>query len=242
MNIQKILVVLMVIFAIVFITLQMLGLEFEAAGIRPLLLMLLTTLYWNSAKEKRFFFLMFLSIYFLAEVINFVGWLSPVDVESGQIDYLYYISNALFITSYSFLIAESFSSMNVDDIFDKYMYQICILVVLDVISVVVVTHTVIDKLPYSAFFVEFVYNAVIMILLSVTLLNYYDKDDQKSLVLFIGSVFILFSEFIQLAYFYISTITMLNVVCSMFLVLAFVFFYFQTTLTCGSSEDSLTSS
>ena len=52
--------------------------------------------------------------------------------------------------------------------------------------------------------VEFIYNVITLLLLSVSLLNYFYKDNKKSLILFFGSLCIVFSEVIQIAYFYIT--------------------------------------
>lgn len=235
---RRILIAILVTSAVVFLGLQTFGLEVEAAGVRALLFVLLVTLYWYSVREKQFFFLMFLILYALAEILNFVSWLAPA-ISDNEIDYLYFVTNSIYILSYIFLILRIFTSINLLEVSKKYPLHILILIILDVLSVVVVTNTAMDKLTYHAYYVEFVYNTVIMVLLNAALINYIHKDDKKAFNLLIGAIFIFFSEVIQLAYFYVSDINLLNVMCSLFLVLAFYLFYIQSTFTTPPTENSL---
>ncbi|WP_163518109.1 hypothetical protein [Gelidibacter japonicus] len=238
MSIQKILIAVLIALSVVFMGFQIYELEVEAAGIRALMLILLTALYYIRVKNRRLFFFLFLITFAIAEILNFIGWLVPI-VPIDDLDYMYFIGNSLYILSYSFLIVRILSSMNLLEIVRKLPFHLLILIVLDVFCVIVVTNTAMDRLNYYEYLVELVYNSVIMILLTVALINYILKNDKKAINLLIGSIFIFFSEIIQLAYFYVSNINLLNVFCSLFLVLAFVFFYLQSRLSYEPQEDSL---
>ncbi|MCL8007464.1 hypothetical protein M8845_08495 [Gelidibacter japonicus] len=238
MSIQKLLIAVLIVLSVVFMGFQIYELEVEAAGIRALMLILLTALYYIRVKNRRLFFFLFLITFAIAEILNFIGWLVPI-VPIDDLDYMYFIGNSLYILSYSFLIVRILSSMNLLEIVRKLPFHLLILIVLDVFCVIVVTNTAMDRLNYYEYLVELVYNSVIMILLTVALINYILKNDKKAINLLIGSIFIFFSEIIQLAYFYVSNINLLNVFCSLFLVLAFVFFYLQSRLSYEPQEDSL---
>lgn len=238
MSVTRILVGILIALSIVFMGFQIYELEVHAAGVRALLLIFLIILYYIRVKNKLFYFFLFLLTFAIAEILNFVGWMSP-PVAIDSVDYLYYISNSLYILAYTFLIIQILSSMNLRDIVKKLPFHLLILIILDVFCVIVVTNTVIGRLNYYEYFVELIYNSVIMILLTVALMNYIYKDDKKAINLLIGSIFIFFSEVIQLAYFYVSNINVLNVFCSLFLVFAFVFFYLQSRLSYDSQEPSL---
>jgi hypothetical protein len=80
------------------------------------------------------------------------------------------------------------------------------------------------------YFIELTYNIATLILLSASLLNYFYRDDRKSFLLFIGSLCIVFSEVIQVAYMYIEEKNLLIFSSSIFSVLAFYFFYLQSNL------------
>lgn len=238
MIIRRILIGILVTLAVVFLGLQIFELEVEASGVRALLLVFLTILYCHRVKEKRFFFLAFLIAFTTADILAFIGWAIP-PLPSNQIDYTYYIANSLYVLSYSFLIMQMLKSMNLFEMVKKYPLHILILIILDVFCVIVVTNTAMHKLSYHEYYMEFIYNSIIMILLTVALINYIHKQDKKAINLLIGSIFIFFSEVIQLAYFYVSDINLLNVMCSMFLVLAFFFFYLQSELAYQPTENLL---
>jgi hypothetical protein len=152
-------------------------------------------------------------------------------------DLFYYFTNSLYILSYIFLIIKVLGDMNLKEIIRKFPIHIIVLLALDVFCVITVTETTKGLLSNAEYALEFSYNAVIMLLLTVTLINYIYREDKKSMNLLIGSIFIVFSEVIQLAYFYISAINILNVICSLFLVLAFIFFYLQSRLIYQNNDD-----
>ncbi|HUH27017.1 hypothetical protein [Gelidibacter sp.] len=238
MSMQKSLIGVLIALSVVFMGFQIFGLEVEAAGVRASLMILLTVLYYIRVDNKRVLFFLFLITFSIAEILNFVGWQVPV-VPNHGIDYLYYTVNSLYILAYLFLTLQILISMTLVEILRKFPFHLIILILLDVFCVIVVTNTAIDRLNYYEYFVELIYNSVIMILLTVALINYIHKDDKKSINLLIGSIFIFFSEVIQLAYFYVSNINLLNVFCSLFLVLAFVFFYLQSRLSYEPQKESL---
>ncbi|MEZ4856525.1 MAG: hypothetical protein R2812_08645 [Gelidibacter sp.] len=228
MKLRTILISTLIVFSVVFIGLQIAQLELQAAGVRALLLLLLTALYCNKVKHKRLFFFLFFIAFALAETLNFFSLF--IKVGTNNVDYSYYLVNSLYILSYIFLIIQVIKGMDVKDVIRKFPLHIIILVILDISSVLVVTNTTKSQLNNHEYSLEFVYNAVIMLLLTVALINYIHKDDKKSMNLLLASIFIVFSEVIQLTYFYVAEINILNVFCSLFLVLAFLFFYLQARL------------
>jgi hypothetical protein len=103
-----------------------------------------------------------------------------------------------------------------------------ILFVLDVFCVVIVSATTENILSFYEYTLEFLYNAVIMTLLSVALLQYMYRNDNKSMLFLVGSIFVVFSEIIQLAYFYILDNSDLSFIYALFMVLGLTFFYLQS--------------
>ncbi|OMP29793.1 hypothetical protein [Mangrovimonas sp. DI 80] len=215
------------VFSLGFIGLQLLQYEYCAMGVRALMLILLSFLYVVRVKNKRNFFFLFLLAYTLSDVINFITW--EYSTEDGGFDY-YYLGNGLYILSYLFLVAKLLQSIKIREVAVKLPFHVLILFILDCFCVVIVTNTTKSELGVYPYVLEFIYNAVIMLLLTLALLNYIHKDDKKSMNFLIGSICIVFYEVIQLAYFYISETNILNVISSVFLVLAFVFLYLQSRL------------
>lgn len=226
-----------VLIALVFVFLgfQIFQMEVAAAGVRAVLLVLLIVLYCTRNDRPERLFLWFLISFGIAEIMNVFGWLVPF-VPDNNIDVLYYVANFTYITSYSLLMIHILGSMKLREVFTKYPIHILVLIILDVFSVMVVTNTAVGRLNFHEYYMELAYNAVIMTLLSVAVINYIHKEDKKSIFLLIGCVSIFFSEVLQLAYFYVSDINLLNVVCSVFLVFAFFFFYIQSRLTYQPQE------
>ena len=87
------------------------------------------------------------------------------------------------------------------------------------------------------YLVEIVYNTVIMLLLTITLINYISRYTKKAMNLLLGALCIVFSEVIQVAYYYVSDQNILNVVYSILLVVAFAFFYIQSSLNYANSNS-----
>lgn len=233
MQIGRFIKITLIIICAVFLGLQGLRLEFPAAGLRALLVMLLCVLYYVKVKDKSFLFLMFLIIFAVAELMNFASYFIKIGKNSS--DYFYYATNALYIISYMFLILRALKDMSIRNVLSKFWIHLVILIVLDVLCVNIVSGTTEKLLTNSQNWMEYIYNIVVMMLLTIAMINYMSKNTQKSMNFLLGAIFIFFSEVIQYAYFYISSITVLNVVCSLFLVLAFLFFYLQSKI--GIEEE-----
>jgi len=237
MNKQKILIGFIIVLAIIYIGLQVLELHEFADYVRPLLLPLIIISYYLVKKDRSSKFFYFLLFYSIAELSSLFSYLAR---ESYIIDnLLYYIGNSLLITAYVFLILEILKSMKIKSIFRRYTTYILILAALDIYSIILVTEIAIKSDYLYGFFdylTEIVYNTVIMLLLTVTLINYISSHTKKAMNLLLGALCIVFSEVIQVAYFYVSGQNVLSVVYSILLVLAFAFFYIQSNLSYSESE------
>jgi hypothetical protein len=228
MLVNRLIKVILLLLGVAFIVLQGLVFEFEGTMVSVLMLVLLTILYckWTVGKSKLFFW--FLIAFTLGNILSYLSWLAP-ETEIDQIDYYYYVANSLYIASYIFLIAKITSALDIKIVFRKLTMPIIVLILLDVFCVVLVTDTTKGELSIYEYSLEFIYNAVIMALLSVALIDYMYRNDNKSMLFLLGSICIVFSEIIQLAYFYIlKNDRNLGFIYSFFLVVAFVFFYLQS--------------
>ncbi|SDS54289.1 hypothetical protein SAMN04515667_2410 [Formosa sp. Hel1_31_208] len=231
MQLSKILGVILIALSVFFLGLQFKGLELEAFGIKALAMLLLVVLYFSTVRVKHPLFILFLVFFTTAEVFNYFTYDYFPD-EGETIDIYYIIGNVLFICAYLCLIARIFTIMNFRKALVKFPFQILLLFGLGIFVVYMITdlESSMFDLDYT-YAVELFYNMVIMFLVSLALVNYMYKDSKKSMNLLIGCILIVFSEVIQIAYFYISNFdNTLNFVYSVFLVGAFVFFYFQWRL------------
>lgn len=228
MKTKHILISSLVIFSVLFIGLQVMKYEMYASFVRAAIVILFTVLYCNQTSTKYNYFFLFLATFALADIIGLSFWF--IELTASSFDYTYYICNSLYMMSYVFLIFMVLKNMNLRDVIIKLPAHIVILVVLDIFCVTIVTDTTKQELSIYQYTLEFIYNAVIMSLLTLSVINYIYKVDKASMNLLIGSLFIVFFEMIQLAYYYVLEINVLNVLCSLFLVIAFIFFYLQEIL------------
>lgn len=236
MIVNKIIKVILIVLSACFVVLEGLKYGKEASAISAFMFVLLTVLYCRITDNKNKLFFSFLVIFTVSHIMSCLSWYIYLDENS--IDYGYYLGNALYMLSYGFLIALVVREMNFKQIVSKFLVTIIILVILNIFCVTLVTDTTKNVLSLPEYTLEFMYNAIVMILLSVSLINYMHRDDNKAMLFLVGTIFIFFSEMIQLAYYYISYTNDLGTIYSTFLVLAFTFFYLQSQLQhAGPIED-----
>lgn len=234
MIINKVLKTFLFALGLLFVVLQIAELAVYADLVYALIMIALVALVYNEKVCKCICFKMFLILNALAAIINYSSWnLLPYFDESTLeiVDIrIYFVVNGLNILAYLFLIFQIFSSMNVKEVMSRFFIHIFILLVLDIFCIFIVSDTTERAMDDSQYILEFIYNAVIMALLSIALINYMYRDDKKSMNMLVGSIFIVFSEILLLAYFYIAQYNEINVISSIFFILAFIFFYIQARL------------
>ena len=230
MLVNKILKVVLLLLGGAFIALQGFAYEVEGAAVSTLMLILLTVLYCKWTENKYRYFFWFLVIFAAANLLSYSAYYSSEILEE-QIDYYYYGGNILYITSYILLIIGILRRLDLKKVFSELSISILILVALDAFCVSIVSATTEGVLSVYQNYLEFTYNAVIMTLLSAALINYMYRNDNKSMLFLVASIFIFFSEIIQLAYYYILLEDKnLGFIYSFLLVVAFLFFYIQSQL------------
>ena len=199
--------------------------------IRPAILPLVVVHYCLSGHNERSNFFLFLLFYAIAELLGvFYYYSSKSKVVE---DVMYFGGNILYIIAYIFLIIEVLKSMDVAKIFNKFAVHLVILIILDIYCVILVTDVAIKSEALTSIYdyiLEFVYNIVIMALLTITLVNYLHRDSKKAMNLLLGTLCIVFSEVIQVAYYYVSEIMILSIAYNVLLILAFCFFYIQIVM------------
>ena len=236
MFLNRFLKVVLLLLGGLYIVLQGFAFEDKGAGVSALTLILLTVLYcrWTKNKSKLFFW--FLLTFTSAQILACLSHYMPA-IEEGKIDYYYYGANALYILSYLLLITRVALQLNFKVVLSQLAIPVVILLILDVFCVSLVTATTESVLSIPQYTLEYTYNAVIMALLSIALIDYMYRNDNKSMLFLIGSICIVFSEIIQLAYFYILPDNNLGFVYSFFLVVAFIFFYVQSQMEYTGPEQ-----
>lgn len=229
MLVNRIIKIVLLLLGGVFVVLEGFAFEIEAAAVSACILILLTTLYCSWTNKKSKYFIWFLVLFTVAYVINYVSWFSS-PLEQNDIDYYYYVSNILFIVSYILLIARITANIKLKTVLKELFIPLVILIVLDVFCVVLLTDTAKSALTLEEYIIEFTYNAVIMALLSAALINYMYRYDNKSMLFLVGAICMIFSEIIQLAYYYVLEDRSLGFIYSFFFIIALMFFYIQSQM------------
>ena len=219
---SKILVLFIVSAFVLFGLSQFTGNQDVCRYSRASILPLITILYFLSVKRKALFFSLFLVTYAVSDLMEFSENLIPHYIY-------YYLGNSLYVVAYGFLLLEICKSVSLFHVIKNYKIHVVVLTILN-IYIVYVLQVIID--PYteftSAYFLELSYNIIMLLLLSGALLNYFYRDNRKSLYLFIGSLCVVFSEVINVAYLYITETNTLNFISTSLAVLAFYFYYQQS--------------
>ena len=209
---------------ILFVGFEFFGDNSIALKISVLIIPLIALLYFVTVNKKTLFFSLFLICYSIPELMLFLK--NEIVYET-----YYYICNTLSVTAYVFLLIEIYKSINFNEVLKKFKTQVIVLTFLSFYMAYVLFKIMSPYLIVSIeYFLEISYNVLILLVLSVSLLNYFYKDDKKSLFLFLGALCIVFSEVINVAYLYIANENALNFMFVSLFVLAFYFLYQQSKL------------
>lgn len=220
----KALVVFAFLLYILSVVFQFAGNDVIASNLKCTILPVVTLLYFVTITNRSIFFTLFLVLYSISELLIFI------ENDMPYVAY-YYLGNLLYILAYAFLIIEISKSMSLLYIIKNYKVHVFVLIILN-IYLAYVLQVIVN--PYvektNEYYVELVYNIVMLSLLSVALLSYFHKDDVKSLNLFLAALCIVFAEVLWVAYTYISARSLLNVISTTLYGLSFYFFFKQSKL------------
>ncbi|MEN3322448.1 hypothetical protein VP395_01795 [Mariniflexile soesokkakense] len=224
MNKSKALAILALLLYILSVVFQFSDEDVIANALKSIILPVVTLLYFVTVKKKSLFFTLFLVLFSVSDLMFF---LTPY--VSNNIDY--FLGNSLYILAYGFLVVEVSKSISLFHVIRNYKIHLLVLTILN-IYIIHVLQVIVD--PFVAktneYYVELIYNIVMLLLLSVALVNYFYKDNVKSLYMFLGALCIVFGEVIWVAYTYISERHFLSVVYITLYVSAFYFFYRQSRI------------
>jgi hypothetical protein len=226
---SKVLVGFVLLLYALFIVFQFSGNDLIAKNLRSLIFPAVALTYFLCTKEKSIFFVLFLIFYSLSDILSF--FLYRI---SNQVDY--FVGNSLYILAYLMLFIKICRSIKVIHVLKNFKIHLIVLTALNIYIIYVLQLIINPHIELShEYFVEIIYNVVMLLLLSSSLLNYFYKDNRKSLYLFIGSLCVVFSEVISVAYLYVAKQSMLNFIATTLALLAFYFFYQQSKL--DDTED-----
>ncbi|MBU3822558.1 hypothetical protein KO566_10830 [Flavobacteriaceae bacterium XHP0103] len=224
MNKSKILIGLVLLLYLLYVGFQLSGYGLVAEKVRCFIFPIVTITYFVSIKKKSLFLTLFMILYSLSDILYIFS-----DSIGNKIDY--YVGNYLYILAYVMLLIKVCKSISLLHVLKNLKIHTLVLLVLNV-YIIYVLQIIIDKRIAEGYgyIVEILYNTVILLLLSASLLNYFYRDSKKALFLFLGSLCIVFSEVISVAYLYVTKQGLLDFFALSLALLAFYFFYQQSKL------------
>ena len=225
----------LIVCGLLFLVFQFTGYEVFAAGFRAASLMLMIALYYSVAKKKQIVFFLFLSFFCFGDLITFINWLAS-KFKIDLLGQIYLIGNIAYIVAYIMLIIYVFKKIQIKKLFPRFLFHVLVLLILDIVFVVIIADTATEGLVPYEYWLEFVYNSLLMILLSLALLNVAKNESSRSMYLLVGAICIVFSEVIQMAYFYVSNDNLLNILSSLFIVAAFASLYLHVVAGVGEKR------
>jgi hypothetical protein len=229
---SKILLGLVFLFYALSVIFQFIGYSDVANSFKSFILPMVTVFYFLNFNHKTLFFSLFLVFYSISDLLSFIQPYTSHNVD-------YFLGNSLYIMAYTCLILEICKSVCLFHVLRNYKIHILVLTVLN-IYIVYVLQVIINSViaETSEYYVELTYNIVMFLLLSMALINYFYRDNLKSLYLFLGSLCLVFGEVIWVAYTYISERNLLNVLSTTLFVIAIYFFYKQSLLIHEDREEA----
>lgn len=235
MSRTKIFVAFIILLCVLFAVFEFIDIRWLADLSRGLIVPTITILYLINYKPKLCCFAMFLILFSIAELISVIE-LIPFVLENLPYSVIYYSCNSLYATAYSCLVYNIVRSLNIGVIIKNFFVHLLVLGFLNGYLLYVLFNIMSPYLvDFGEYFIELAYTIAILLVLSASLINFLYKDTRKSLYMFLGSLCVVFSEVIQIAYLYIAKKDLLDIFYTTLLVIAFYLFYKQATL---SEEDS----
>ncbi|WP_147133982.1 hypothetical protein [Seonamhaeicola algicola] len=232
MSTSKIIYLFVLLVYILFSVFGFIGYEDVSVFLNALIVPLIAVNYFLFFKGKTKYFILFMICYTISDLEGLLVDLLP---ETSTFDFIvntdYYIGNSLYILSYVFLILLIAQGVNFIQVLKNFKIHLIVLLSLNIWLVYVLQVIVTPTTMYGGeFFLELIYNVVMLLLLSVALLNYFYKDNKKALYLFLGTMCIVFSEVVDVAYIYMAHRHLLVLLSTTLTLLAFFFFCRQAEL------------
>ncbi|WP_242134862.1 hypothetical protein [Aestuariivivens marinum] len=219
---------------IVFVVFLITGRDSLAYSVSSLLSPAIALLYFTLVKKKTISVSLFLIFFSVSDLMVLFDDHIPYKIN-------YFVGNSLYVLAYTSLLFKFLTKSYVEYSLKNFKIHIIILTVLNVYILYVLQDSIArDRVPTpSEYIMELTYNIVMLILLSLSLLNYFYRDDKKSLLLFIGSLCIVFGEVLGIAYLYMANMAnegVFNFLSTTLYLIAFCFFYWQSKLTFDMSN------
>lgn len=212
--------ILFIVIALVFVVSKIADYDLISDICRSIFNLFLITFYVVKIKKKSKWFLGFLVVALIAELINVYNY------NSNSIT-IYYFCCVLFIISYLVLIVFIVRQLNFKKVIKDFKLQLFFLTALTVFTLYSFQGFILEVAAYGSieYFIENAYYLVLIILFNLAFINYLERSYKKEFLLFLAVLFIFLSEFVQTSVIFIKPIKSLDIVFSILLLVGYYFIF-----------------
>lgn len=210
-----------------------------------------TLLYIIFVKNKSILFLLFLILYAFSSfffsailIVIELGCCGNFLYDKLGIQAEYYITNTAVMIAYLLLFTRICSFISFKYVFKHLKLHFIILLSLSIYSLYII-QTIVKYEVLTSFekYFLFSYHSIVLLLFVVGTLSYFYKDNKKALFLFIGVLFLLFSEVLDVAIIFMDDQIAVNkytiVIGNLLTLIAFSFLYQQSKLSNALRENNI---
>lgn len=226
MHKSNIFVALTTIAYLLYVFFQFMGNDIAATYSSSLIFPLVSLIYFIYAKRKNIHFSLFLIFFSVSELLDLIE-------DHMSYEVFYYLGNTLYILAFLCLFIKVVKLIPFKGLFKNFKLHLIVLALLNIYIMYVLKRIIVD--PYvvtpGEYIIEHGYNLVLLLLLSASLINYLYNENKKSLYIFLGSLCLVFSEVLYVAYSYISEMDGLGFMSNTLSLVAIYFYFQQSKLT-----------
>ncbi|MGB2685581.1 MAG: hypothetical protein WBC43_11270 [Olleya sp.] len=189
-------------------------------------------LYYSQTKQTNHYFGFFLIGFSLVEILKIVFY--------GNDTMAYYLANYLVIATYTSLIIFLVKDFNIKLLLKEFKLHIIVLLIFNAYIIYVLNQMIMQDAKLAVYSLDFIievtYNVLILLVLSLSLIHYLYHETKQGLLLFLASVCIVFSEMVQVAYLFISSAYLLQMVYTALIGVGFYFLYVYIKIKYKSTQ------
>lgn len=195
------------------------------ASIRLLFFPVLIIYYYKVPSYNSKYLLFFLIFFAFAEICYYFAVILKI------LNPFSYLGNIALSLGYTSIITLIFSRLNIKLLIKRFTIQILILGALGIYLFFELNEMVfsgyggVENVPTIDYITNLYYNFIIILLLGVSLLNYFYHDSVIALKLLLACVILIFSEFVQTAFYFIETQEILSKIYIVLLAISYFIFF-----------------
>ncbi|WP_034057855.1 hypothetical protein [Lacinutrix jangbogonensis] len=208
------------------ITLDVFEFDLISSTLELALVPVVTVLYLLLVKNRSKCLSIFFILYSITDIINILDF-------NAISDWAYFVCNTLYIGAYFFLMLYIIKSLSFKLVFKNFLLDFVVLILIDLYMVYVLI-SMIKPLDFesnqlvSMQLIELVYNLIIIIVLSLSFLNFVQNAVKKYFLLFVSCVLITFSELMLIGYYYIVEDIRISYASSFLFICGIIMLLFHT--------------